>query len=199
MRHDQYRFRFYLNASHGIYLGGELGEIHPHTWEIVLNVLKTTEDFSPFHEVEKMCDAYLSNYQDVLINEIPPFTTINPTLENLAAYFKEEIQKRLRERGWLLLSIELSETPARTYIITTTVETLDRGFTFDIESEETLQNALDNIVNKKDSPSKQKENLQEEDIEWEEALNKVGKRISKTKSLSPSKSNKRSKFFKRKK
>lgn len=183
MRHDQYRFRFYLNASHGIYLSGKLGEIHPHTWEIVLNVLKSSEEFSPFHEVEKMCDEYLSKFQDVLINDIPPFTTINPTLENLTAYFKEEIQKRLREKGWLLLSIELSETPARTYIISSLEKTSDKGISFDLESEETLQNLLDNIADKRLSLLNEtgKPTSEENDI-CEKELKAIEKKISKRKS-----------------
>lgn len=198
MRHDQYRFRFYLNASHGIFLPGELGEIHPHTWEIVLNVLKTTEDFSPFHDIEEMCDFYLSGYQDVLINEIPPFTTINPTLENLTVYFKEEIQKRLRDKGWLLLSIELSETPARTYIISTVNEAYEGNVSLDVESEESMQNELDNIVNRKVMSNREKVvPVKGEDPEWEEELKEVKRKISK-KSLLSSKSNKRSKFFNRK-
>ena len=36
MRYSQYRFSFYLNASHAIYINGELGDSHPHTWEIVI-------------------------------------------------------------------------------------------------------------------------------------------------------------------
>lgn len=40
MRYQQYKFKFYMDARHAIYIGGKLGEVHPHTWEIVLHVVK---------------------------------------------------------------------------------------------------------------------------------------------------------------
>lgn len=115
--YDQYRFKFYFNASHAIYLKGQLGESHPHTWELILHGAKTNDNFVPFDEIEKMIEGFLSRYQDVFINTVPPFTTINPTLESICTYFKGKLQEMLHEKGWLLLSIELSETPTRAYVI----------------------------------------------------------------------------------
>ena len=40
MRYQQYKFKFYMDARHAIYIGGKLGEVHPHTWEIALHVVK---------------------------------------------------------------------------------------------------------------------------------------------------------------
>ena len=47
MRYQQYKFKFYMDARHAIYIGGKLGEVHPHTWEIVLHVVKGKENFEP--------------------------------------------------------------------------------------------------------------------------------------------------------
>ncbi|MDD3200163.1 MAG: YbaK/EbsC family protein [Eubacteriales bacterium] len=126
MKSAQYRFKFYFNASHAIYLSGEAGENHPHTWELTLNVLKATDNFVQFKEIEKTCEEFLLRYQDVDINKIKPFTTINPTLENICIYFKEKLQEILYSKGWLLVSIELAETPARAYVINITDE-IDAG------------------------------------------------------------------------
>ena len=52
------------------------------------------------------------------MNNIPPFNTIMPTLENLVEYFGQEIRILLRKEGGELTQIEGSETPTRTYIIT---------------------------------------------------------------------------------
>ena len=117
MKYSQYRFKFYINASHAIYIDGVLGQAHPHTWEIMLYTLKMREDFIAFDAIEKQIEGYLQQFQDKYINQIEPFTTINPTLENIARYLKEELQKLLFEKKWLLLSIEVGETPSRSYII----------------------------------------------------------------------------------
>lgn len=149
MQYNQYRFKFYFNASHAIYLLGELGQSHPHTWEIIANTVKITDSFVLFNEIENTIEAFLSRYQDVSINTVEPFTTTNPTLENICTYLKECIQEMLYEKGWLLLSIELSETPARSYVISASNE-LDRNEAFyNSQSEDTLQNILDKLTQEK--------------------------------------------------
>ena len=117
MRYNQYRFKFYLNASHSIYLNGVLGQEHPHTWEITLNTIKLKDNFIIFNDIEKNIENYLGKYQDAYLNKVEPFITLNPTLENICQYFKNEFQNLLLENGWLLLSMEISETPTRSYII----------------------------------------------------------------------------------
>lgn len=117
MRYNQYRFKFYLNASHSIYLNGVLGQEHPHTWEITLNTIKLKDNFIIFNDIEKNIEKYLEKYQDSYLNKVDPFVTLNPTLENICQYFKNEFQNLLLENGWLLLSMEISETPTRSYII----------------------------------------------------------------------------------
>lgn len=117
MRYNQYRFKFYLNASHSIYLNGVLGQEHPHTWEITLNTIKLKDNFIIFNDIEKNIEKYLEKYQDSYLNKVDPFVTLNPTLENICQYFKNEFQNLLLENGWLLLSMEIGETPTRSYII----------------------------------------------------------------------------------
>ncbi|MCD2346180.1 6-carboxytetrahydropterin synthase [Clostridium guangxiense] len=117
MRYNQYRFKFYLNASHSIYLNGVLGQEHPHTWEITLNTIKLKDNFIIFNDIEKNIEKYLEKYQDSYLNKVDPFQTLNSTLENICQYFKNEFQNLLLENGWLLLSMEISETPTRSYII----------------------------------------------------------------------------------
>lgn len=117
MRYNQYRFKFYLNASHSIYLNGVLGQEHPHTWEITLNTIKLKDNFIIFNDIEKNIEKYLEKYQDSYLNKVDPFQTLNSTLENICQYFKNEFQNLLLENGWLLLSMEIGETPTRSYII----------------------------------------------------------------------------------
>lgn len=117
MRYHQYRYKFYLNARHAIYIKNKLGQEHPHTWEIILDAIKVTSGFIQFNHVEKAIEELLGKYQDKLMNEVEPFTTLNPTLENICDYFKGSIRDLLADRGWLLLKIEISETPSRSYMV----------------------------------------------------------------------------------
>lgn len=53
MRFCEYKFKFYINANHAIYIDGVLGENHPHTWEITLETIKIRNDFVQFDAIEK--------------------------------------------------------------------------------------------------------------------------------------------------
>lgn len=117
MRYSQYKYKFYLNANHSIMIDEKMGQVHPHTWEIMIDIVKIIEEFVPFSVVEKTIDEVLSEYQDKYINEVAPFDKLNPTLENISEYFKERIGDQLKNEGWLLLKMEVSETPARAYVI----------------------------------------------------------------------------------
>ena len=117
MRYQQYKFKFYLNARHGIYINGKLGEAHPHPWEIILHVVKGKNQFVQFDALEKTVEKFMEPYQNQFLNKIPPFDMINPTLENCAHYFKDRLQEILNREGWIFLMMEMSESPARSYVI----------------------------------------------------------------------------------
>lgn len=119
MRYSQYKYNFYLNASHSIYLDGKLGVRHPHTWEISIYAINKNEEFMLFREVEKRIEDFLGKFQEKYINDFEPFTSLNPTLENIAHFFLSELQKTLDPLNWVIFTIEISETPTRSYIIST--------------------------------------------------------------------------------
>lgn len=117
MTYEQYRFKFYLNASHAIYIHGTRGQTHPHTWEITIDTMKMQNDFIQFDTVENAVEQYLSKFQDTNLNDQPAFQALNPTLENICEFFCKSIREILNNNGWMLLQIELGETPARSYIM----------------------------------------------------------------------------------
>lgn len=117
MPYKQYKFKFYLNSSHSIIKDGVLRDKHPHTWEISLHIVNIRKEFVPFGKIEKSVEEYFSLYQNKYLNEIKPFDVVNPTLENMADYFKDGLSKILNDLGWVLILLEMSETPSRTYVI----------------------------------------------------------------------------------
>lgn len=117
MGYSQYKFKFYLNAIHAIYIQGVMGEKHPHTWEIEISTLKQQEEFVQFKEVEEPVEKFLDKYQNKFLNACEPFKDINPTLENITNYLLKEMQAILMPIGWYIFCIEVGETPSRSYII----------------------------------------------------------------------------------
>lgn len=113
----QYKCKFYLNATHYIIINNKPGRPHSHCFEIVLDMgTKDTDNFIQFNAIEKKVEDILSIYQEKLINEVEPFDKLNPTLENMCEYFKRLFFKEVKNIGWTLLTIEMSETPSRAFI-----------------------------------------------------------------------------------
>ena len=139
MEYSQYKYNFYLNASHSIYINGNKGEKHPHTWQISLYVVNSKDTFMMFNEVEKLIEDYLGQYQGKYMNECSPFDTINPTLENIAQYFMVELQKKLNPLNWVIFTMEISETPSRSYIISN----VENNIISDVEKRNIAERILD--------------------------------------------------------
>lgn len=112
-----YQYKFYLNASHAIYIGGALGQVHPHTWELSIEVVNQNKDLILFNKVQPMIDRVLDQYQNNNINTIEPFDKINPTLENITEYFMKIFRSELKKMDMMLTWIEVSETASISYFI----------------------------------------------------------------------------------
>ena len=64
----EYKFKFYLNANHFIVINGKEGEIHPHTWEFMVDILMSDQKFVQFDAYEKAIDEYFNKYQNHILN-----------------------------------------------------------------------------------------------------------------------------------
>ena len=113
----EYRLKFYLNAKHYIIINGHKGETHPHTWEFTLSIRYGRSSFVEFSTFEKGISDYIAPFQNQVMNEMPPFDAILPTLENLTDYFANEFHRIIYEIGGILTQVEASETPTRSYIL----------------------------------------------------------------------------------
>lgn len=113
----QYKLKSYLNMNHFIIIDDKPGEVHPHTWELIVSVISAQTDMTPFVNIERQIEKILEQYQDKLLNDCKPFDTVVPTVENAAKYFFRLIQDNIIQDGWILMMLEVSETPTRSYII----------------------------------------------------------------------------------
>lgn len=113
----EYRLKSYLNMNHYITINGKTGQTHPHTWEFITTIIVSGTEFVEFGTFEALIEGYLDKYQNQILNTIEPFNLIVPTIENVTDHFNDELQVLLREHGGELVSVEGSETPTRSYIV----------------------------------------------------------------------------------
>ena len=72
-------------------LNGQKGNEHSHCFEIVLDIAtKDDNPFIKFGAIEDRINEKLNPYQNKLINNIKPFNEINPTIENICEFFKND-------------------------------------------------------------------------------------------------------------
>lgn len=141
----EYKFKFYLNASHSIIINGRQGEVHPHTWEFVLEILVPRDEFLEFRIYEEAVERFFNQFQNRTINEVEPFDAVVPTLENMLDYFGGKLRSIIQKRGGALMQIEGSETPTRSYVIS---YTRDSEYLSSVEqySEDSLSRILDKML-----------------------------------------------------
>ncbi len=143
LTYREYRLKFYLNGRHFIVTNNQRGEIHPHTWEFSLTIRLERNRFTPFDQIENVVDSYLKPFQNQTLNEVAPFDTVMPTLENIADYFADELGELLQNLQCHLMQLEARETPTRSYI----VEHHDIKSVSNIPTQENLLDVVDAVLN----------------------------------------------------
>ncbi|MFN3325868.1 MAG: 6-carboxytetrahydropterin synthase QueD [Bryobacteraceae bacterium] len=80
---------------------GKCENVHGHNYKVQIKVEGETLDdiglLVDFVEVKRILRDVSERLDHVFINDIPPFDDINPSAENMAKYFYEEIDKGLRQ------------------------------------------------------------------------------------------------------
>jgi 6-pyruvoyltetrahydropterin/6-carboxytetrahydropterin synthase len=92
------RARQYVLRVHGEFAAahvlrgyaGACERIHGHTWKVQAEVVARELDAIgmaiDFRELHRALDTVLGELDHRLLNEVPPFTDMNPTAEHVAAY-----------------------------------------------------------------------------------------------------------------
>lgn len=112
-----YKFKSYLNASHAMRWADGMGAKHNHTWEIVSEIKSNDNQMHLFEEIEAVLKEFFQPFSGSFLNEMPPFVEINPSVENVANFFYDQLSLRLEAIETELIRIEVGESPTRFYCI----------------------------------------------------------------------------------
>lgn len=95
--------------------GGKCENLHGHRFQVIVTVksLKLDERGLAFDftELKGHLNRVLERYDHVCLNEIEPFTDINPSSENIASTLYKELQDSLAGTPVSLSSIQVAESP----------------------------------------------------------------------------------------
>lgn len=112
-------------AAHAIVIGGHREALHGHNWQVTATLhgdhLDSEGLLCDFHLVETSVREIAGRLHNRSLNEIPPFSErVNPSAENVARYFADELSVALNGRlpgGVRVASVRVTEAPgcAATY------------------------------------------------------------------------------------
>jgi 6-pyruvoyltetrahydropterin/6-carboxytetrahydropterin synthase len=104
----------HFDAAH--YLRGYQGKcerLHGHRFEVRVKVRASELDqvglAYDFTELKRHLRQMLERFDHACLNDVPPFDTINPTSENIAATIYGDIRERVA--GTFISSVEVCESP----------------------------------------------------------------------------------------
>jgi len=100
---------------------GKCENLHGHNWRVQVTVSSDNLDdigiVIDFHELKKITGEVISSLDHSFLNEVFPFTEINPSSENIAKWIYESIKKKLDQDQCNISSVTVweNETASATY------------------------------------------------------------------------------------
>jgi 6-pyruvoyltetrahydropterin/6-carboxytetrahydropterin synthase len=103
----------HFSASHQLRLyDGSIELLHGHIWQVKITIASEKLDsigvVMDFHELERLADLIVVPMHNRHLNELAPFSKLNPSAENVAVHVASKLAL---PEGMRLVSVEVWETP----------------------------------------------------------------------------------------
>lgn len=95
---------------------GKCEKLHGHNWRVQVTV--SSEDLNDiglaidFNELKELTVEVLKNLDHSFLNDVFPFTELNPSSENIAKWVYETLRKKISEKDVSLSSVTVWESDA---------------------------------------------------------------------------------------
>ncbi|RME66570.1 MAG: 6-carboxytetrahydropterin synthase QueD [Nitrospirae bacterium] len=100
---------------------GKCEAVHGHNWKVQVHVvadkLNEIDIAIDFHDLKKWTNELISQLDHKFLNEVFPFTEINPSSENIARWLFENLKKKINSDHVRLSAVTVweSDTASATY------------------------------------------------------------------------------------
>ncbi len=100
---------------------GKCEKLHGHNWKAHIHVsaerLNEIDIAIDFHELKRFADEIISPLDHIFLNDVFPFTEINPSSENIAKWIYDSLKKKLSNGDVHLTAVTVweSDTASATY------------------------------------------------------------------------------------
>ena len=94
---------------------GDCSRLHGHNWQVEVSVCSQVLDDNgiaiDFREIKKQTKLVIKRVDHQYLNEIEPFDVLNPTAENIAKYFFDEVGLLVNNENVKVKDEVIWETP----------------------------------------------------------------------------------------
>jgi len=94
---------------------GDCSRLHGHNWQVEVSVCSKVIDDNgiaiDFREIKKQTKFVIKRLDHQYLNEIEPFDVLNPTAENIAKYFFDEVGLLINNESVKVKEVMIWETP----------------------------------------------------------------------------------------
>ena len=94
---------------------GDCARLHGHNWQVEVSVCSSVLDDNgiaiDFREIKKQTKLVIKRLDHQYLNEIKPFDVLNPTAENIAKYFFDEVGLLINNEDIKVKEVLILETP----------------------------------------------------------------------------------------
>ena len=94
---------------------GDCARLHGHNWQVEVSVCSNVLDDNgiaiDFREIKKQTKLVIKRLDHQYLNEIKPFDVLNPTAENIAKYFFDEVGLLINNEDIKVIEVLIWETP----------------------------------------------------------------------------------------
>ena len=94
---------------------GDCSRLHGHNWQVEVSVCTQVIDDNgiaiDFREIKKQTKLVIKRVDHQYLNEIEPFDVLNPTAENIAKYFFDEVGLLFNNENVKVKDVVIWETP----------------------------------------------------------------------------------------
>lgn len=116
MQTKAYRIRYQFNAMHNLDLS-RADKMHAHTFRILAYIENVGDELEKIDVCEKVLKEYFSKYKGFRMNDVIPFRTLLPTIENMCQIFYEELLEKFAQEGVNLVKLEVGDSPLASYSV----------------------------------------------------------------------------------
>jgi len=93
---------------------GKCEKVHGHNYKVQVTVegqsLNEAGLLMDFTELKRLLHSVVDRLDHEFLNDVPPFDKLNPSAENMARYFHEELSKGITSADLRVSSVKLWET-----------------------------------------------------------------------------------------